>query len=187
MWLERWVSLGPGQELELERDAAADLVASKAKAKRFAGQGSIPSEEQISNTTLRGGEEVRSRCRNSTGGSYKVPRERRNGVDRLRPGSPLILIGHLGRLPGGGSPDAVPAKSEGGGGPALEETSREGEVRQSWAMPPPRDAPTPTSQSPQPHLRAGAVPGAAPTSQPDLARWRALLPITEEEAGAQKD
>lgn len=106
-----------------------------------------------------------------TGGSYKIPRERRNGMDRLRPGSPLILIGHLGRLPGGGSPDAVPAKSGGGGGPALEETSREGGTRQSWAMPLPRDAPTPTTQSPQPHLRAGAVPGAAPTSQP-------ILPVT---------
>lgn len=135
LWLERWVSVGPGQEMELKRDAGADLAASKAKAKRCAWQGSIPSKEQISNTTLGVGEEVRSRCRNSTGGSYEVPRERRNGMDRLRPGSRLILTGHLGRLPGGGSPEAVPAKSGGGGGPALAESSKEGGTSQSWAMP----------------------------------------------------
>lgn len=65
----------------------------------------------------------------------------------------------------------MPAKSGGGGEPTLEETSPEGGTSQSWAMPSPNDVPTPATQSPQPHLGAGAVPGAVSTSQP-------ILPVT---------
>lgn len=45
-------------------------------------------------------------------------------MDLLKPGNPSILTRHLGRLPGGGGPEAVPAKADEGGGLALEGTSK---------------------------------------------------------------
>lgn len=103
-------------------------------------------------------------------------------MDLLKPGNPSILTRHLGRLPGGGSPEAMPAKADEGGGLALEGTSKGrrdkpklGHTQGRQLLPLSRAAPTPTIQRPHtpPCLRTGAVPGAAPTSQP-------ILPVTSQ-------
>lgn len=147
--------------------------------------------------TLENGEDVRSEVQKPSRRPLPHPRREttRGGPAEARtPSSPTR---HLGRLPGGGSPEAAPANAGEGEGLALRGPAREGGTSQSWAilradtscscpkLPPPNH-----SEAPHPCLRAGAVPGAVPTSQPILPvtsqRGDLCFQLTEEETGARR-
>lgn len=106
--LKREVGDTPHHEASKARPSGLD-VAQEPQA--LAWLGSILSREQLSTHDWNMERECDRRC----GNTEQSPWRETHGMDLLQPGNPSILTRHLGRLPGGGSPEAVSQSRRGGG------------------------------------------------------------------------